>query len=377
MPELDRIDAPKVLFVGPLPPPIGGYAALFEALIAAWAQRAGVAYSVVNTSPGRIKSHPGIGSVVDVVRGFRIAVKMVLAARSHDAIVFVTTTGLFQRLMPVIRFVRRRYQIPFFLWFSGGVVHDVVRTLPPGRRRRLLADLRAVEGVIVETRQVLDGLRALGVLRVTAVPNPRVVDWSMVPPPRSSPADPAGLRLVFFSRIVEDKGIFVLLDAVGRAAASGVPVALDIFGSIDPDLAATFDAACRDTPGAQYRGVYRGDAPALLAGYDAVVLPTWFPREGHPGVLVEAMMAGVPVVTTHHMAIPELVSDGVNGLLVTPRDADALARAIQRLAAYPDERFVMGAAHRSRLARHDAAEAAGKLLEMIEPERSREVVNRV
>ena len=120
-----------------------------------------------------------------------------------------------------------------------------------------------------------------------------------------------------------------------------------------------------------------GDAPALLAGYDAVVLPTWFPREGHPGVLVEAMMAGVPVVTTHHMAIPELVSDGVNGLLVTPRDADALARAIQRLAAYPDERFVMGAAHRSRLARHDAAEAAGKLLEMIEPERSREVVNRV
>ena len=43
MPELDRIDAPKVLFVGPLPPPIGGYAALFEALIAAWAQRAGVA----------------------------------------------------------------------------------------------------------------------------------------------------------------------------------------------------------------------------------------------------------------------------------------------------------------------------------------------
>ncbi len=378
MSELDRTDAPRVLFVGPLPPPIGGYAALFEALTAAWSRRAGSAsYTVVNTSPGRIKSHPGVGSVVDVVRGLRIAVRLVLDARSHDAIVFVTTTGLFQRLMPVIRFVRRRYGIPFFLWFSGGIVHDVVRAVPPARLPRLLADLNAVEGVIVETQQVLDGLRALGVLRLTAVPNPRVVDWSMLPAPRHLPADPEALRLVFFSRIVEDKGIFVLLDAVRQVAESGVRVGLDIFGTVDTDIAVAFDAACRDTPGVQYRGVHRGDAPALLAGYDAVVLPTWFPREGHPGVLVEAMMAGVPVVTTAHMAIPELVEDGVNGRLVTPRDAGALADAIRRLAEHPEERFAMGAAHRSRLTAHDAAEAAGKLLEMIEPERSREALNRV
>jgi glycosyltransferase involved in cell wall biosynthesis len=365
MPDLERDGAPRVLFVGPLPPPIGGYAALFEALLAAWAQRVGSAYSVINTSPGRIKSHPGIGSVMDVARGLLIAVRMVFAAGSHDAIVFVTTTGLFQRLTPVIRFVRRRYGIPFFLWFSGGVVHEVVRAVPPARRRRLLHDLNSVEGVIVETQQVHDGLRALGVLKVEAVPNPRVVNWAMLPEPRRSPADPGTLRLVFFSRIVEEKGIFVLLDAVRQLAASDVKIAVDIFGSIDSDVAAVFAAACRDVPGAQYRGVYRGDAPALLADYDAVVLPTWFPREGHPGVLVEAMMAGVPVVTTQHMAIPELVTDGVN----------ALAEALRRLAECPDERYAMGAAHRSRLSRHDAAEAAGKLIEMIEPERTSEVLD--
>jgi glycosyltransferase involved in cell wall biosynthesis len=53
-------------------------------------------------------------------------------------------------------------------------------------------------------------------------------------------------------------------------------------------------------------------------------------RDGIPNVLVEAMACGVPIVTTPVSGIPELVSDGENGLLVPAGDPDALAAAIRR-----------------------------------------------
>jgi glycosyltransferase involved in cell wall biosynthesis len=58
-------------------------------------------------------------------------------------------------------------------------------------------------------------------------------------------------------------------------------------------------------------------------------------RDGIPNVIVEAMAAGLPVVTTPVSGIPEIVEDGVNGLLVEPDDAERLADALLRLYADP------------------------------------------
>jgi glycosyltransferase involved in cell wall biosynthesis len=63
-------------------------------------------------------------------------------------------------------------------------------------------------------------------------------------------------------------------------------------------------------------------APVILANGD---------RDGIPNVLVEAMASGVPVVSTRVSAIPELLDDGINGLLVEPHDPTALADAIERI----------------------------------------------
>ncbi|WP_430536855.1 glycosyltransferase [Pseudoxanthomonas suwonensis] len=71
------------------------------------------------------------------------------------------------------------------------------------------------------------------------------------------------------------------------------------------------------------------DMPALLASVDIVVLPSY--REGLPKGLIEAAACGLPLVTTDVPGCREVVNDGVDGLLVPPRDAVALARAIARL----------------------------------------------
>ena len=74
-------------------------------------------------------------------------------------------------------------------------------------------------------------------------------------------------------------------------------------------------------------------------------------REGIPVVLMEAMATGLPVVASRLSGIPELVTDGVDGLLVPPGDDAALADALARLAADPSLRARLGAAGRETVLR--------------------------
>jgi len=91
------------------------------------------------------------------------------------------------------------------------------------------------------------------------------------------------------------------------------------------------------------------DVLPWLAALDVFVLSSdW---EGMSNALLEAMAAGLPVVATGVGGTPEVVVDGVTGLLVPPRDPDALAQAITRLLQDPDLRRKMGRAGRERVER--------------------------
>ena len=71
--------------------------------------------------------------------------------------------------------------------------------------------------------------------------------------------------------------------------------------------------------------------------------------EGVPVVLMEAMASGLPVVTTRIAGVPELVQDGVSGLLVPPGDADALADALTKVLDDPDTATAMGQQGRKKV----------------------------
>ena len=96
---------------------------------------------------------------------------------------------------------------------------------------------------------------------------------------------------------------------------------------------------------------------------DVFCLPSF--AEGIPVVLMEAMALGRPVVTTRIAGIPELVEDGVSGLLVAPGHVEELVEALEALATDPERRRELGERGRERvLAEFDVNRSARRLRDL-------------
>jgi glycosyltransferase involved in cell wall biosynthesis len=107
----------------------------------------------------------------------------------------------------------------------------------------------------------------------------------------------------------------------------------------------------------------RRDIPDLLHALDIFVLPSH--SEGVSLALLEAMAAGLPVIVTEVGGLPEVVTDGENGLLIPVGDAEALARALRRLLAEPNWARQLGENARRRVRDHFSLDRLGRQINEI------------
>ena len=142
------------------------------------------------------------------------------------------------------------------------------------------------------------------------------------------------------ARLVPVKGVDYLLEAAPGIRAA-IPQATVVFVGDGP-LRQTMEAraAALGMNGAVVFLGLRKDVPDIVPLFDVVVLPSL--NEGMGRAAVEAMASGKPVVGSRVGGIQDLVSDGVNGLLVPPRDAPALAAAVIRCLQHPARAALMG-----------------------------------
>ena len=182
------------------------------------------------------------------------------------------------------------------------------------------------------------------------VPNGVNTDIWVVPPRRKSQdaantRDP--VRLCIVARVVELKGIDTLLEAMRLTHTAGTPCELDIVG--DGPARPELEAQARQLDIAQhvhFLGMRR-DVQDILHRCDLFVLPSR--TEAMPITILEAMATGLPVVATRVGGIPELVTDGVTGLLVPTDEPEALSQTMTKLIQNPDLRLRMGTAGRKRV----------------------------
>lgn len=164
------------------------------------------------------------------------------------------------------------------------------------------------------------------------------------------------LRVLTVGRLVEKKGVDLGLAAVAALAARGVPVHYDIVG--DGVLRARLEAraAALGLAGrVSFHGWQsQGAVARLMAASDVLLAPSRTDatgdQEGIPVTLMEAMASGLPVVTTRHSGIPELVEHGVSGWLAEENDVDGLVEGLARLEREPALALRFGRAARDRIA---------------------------
>ena len=154
--------------------------------------------------------------------------------------------------------------------------------------------------------------------------------------PRREPLASPPFRVVLPARLLWDKGVGELIEASRQMKARGVAVEVLLAGEPDAGNPAAVPEEVIRRWHAEGRIQWLGkvdDMPRLFQSVHAVVLPSY--REGLPKSLIEAAGCALPLVTTNVPGCREVVTDGVDGLLVPGRDAAALADAIERLANDP------------------------------------------
>ena len=140
-------------------------------------------------------------------------------------------------------------------------------------------------------------------------------------------------KLLYAGNVTQRKGMSYLLEAM--KLLTGQNITLDVIGTIQGSGAA-FKAEERYY---NYKpAVAQHELFGLYGQYDALVLPTLF--EGFGLVLVEAMAAGLPIITTAHSIGPDLVNQWANGAIVPIRDSLALAEAISHFANLEPETYL-------------------------------------
>lgn len=220
-------------------------------------------------------------------------------------------------------------------------------------KRKLLAMAeRLAAKTVAKIICVSEHDRNLALRWKVAKPEQLVVIHNGIDPQPFLRADGAAIRrelklngkpvLTFVGRLTPPKDLFVLLEAV-KALSDGVLLIVGD-GELRPQVKRYIRA--QDLEERVRLLGERGDVPAILAAGDIFVLPSRW--EGLPYTIIEAMMAGLPVVATRVGGVPELVDDGFTGLLVPSGDIKALSKAFQRLLDDPELQKFMGEAGRKK-----------------------------
>jgi glycosyltransferase involved in cell wall biosynthesis len=171
------------------------------------------------------------------------------------------------------------------------------------------------------------------------------------------------------------KGHRILLEAVARLRAEGLPIRLSLVGEGETrgELEAAIAMLGVGDVVTMHGGQPNRQVRKLLVDSDIYVQPSMITRtgksEGIPVALMEAMATGLPVVATDISGVPELVDDRINGLLVPENDVNALVKALQLLCEDPGLRHELGTAARHAVEReYDLSVNVGRLRELLAPD---------
>ena len=163
----------------------------------------------------------------------------------------------------------------------------------------------------------------------------------------------AGTNIIFVGRIFSIKGVHVLVEAAKILKESGHIFRINIIGKgqdeYESDIRKKIDEYGLDGNVFLEGMVSQEDIPKYYKNSDIAVVPSL--KESFGITLIEAMSSGLPVIASKVGAIPEIIEDGTDGILVEPDEPEVLARAIALLIENKQKRIALGEKAREKTVR--------------------------
>jgi glycosyltransferase involved in cell wall biosynthesis len=243
-----------------------------------------------------------------------------------------------------------RHRVPYLLHAHGGSYREFYAKAPAFVKRRIHWMLRSAEGLIVLSEQWRDFYRSLlgeCARPIWVMPNP-------VELPEHWQVDTSDiLKLLFLGRMGEHKGTDRILRALARlpeAVRNQVRLYMAGDGDVEAVRRLAESLGLRAQVDIRY-WIEGEEKQRWMQETNAFILPSR--AEGLPMAMLEAMAYGKALIVSPVGGIPEFVTDGQEGILVSPDDIEAIAQAIRRLVEQPDLRIRMGQAARLQAERLD------------------------
>ena len=155
-------------------------------------------------------------------------------------------------------------------------------------------------------------------------------------------------NILFLSNLIEAKGVFVLINACKLIAEKNIEFTCSFVGAEGDIDKHHFDEYVKKlglTGTISFYGLKVNDEKQkMYEDADIFAFPTHYAHECFPLVLLEAMQAKLPVISTFEGGIPDIVEDGLTGYLIPQKNTEALAEKLEMLITHPDIRHKMGEA---------------------------------
>ncbi len=306
----------KLLLIGPLPPPIGGTSVSFKQLLTDLQEEETITVKVLNTSP-----QPQLGIIGKLINIPLFFLKLLRALPSFDIVSLHASNRRMIIYGSALRIICLIFRKPLVVRIFGGSFDRFYKDAS-WCAHYFISLVFTSDCILLQTHKLVDFFSPIyphSKLRWFPTSRSEIIKIE----PEQTRRDIR--RFVFVGHVKPTKGIREILKACETLKANNYLV--DIYGPLQKGVTEEEINRARNV---RYQGVLEPEEVlATISTYDVLVFPTYYQGEGYPGVIIEAYMAGIPVISTYWQAIPEIVKNGESGLLVPPKDAELLARAMQ------------------------------------------------
>ncbi len=229
--------------------------------------------------------------------------------KNSENIILLPAQSALKVVVPIAVKLKKKYGYKVYYSVIGAWLGKYLEN-----NSKMLANIKELDGVFPETQSLLNILQDLGLNNLELMANFK--NLTPICEDEIIKTFEKPYKICFYSRVIPQKGIEELIEAVKEINKDETKFVLDIYGPVPEHYKEVFFEIIKGLKNINYKGVIPSNAGKdILKQYFLQVFPTKFITEGIPGSIVDSYMWGVPVIAAHWISCLDIIDDNITGLV--------------------------------------------------------------